>query len=216
MPRRRREDGRFISNLEADRLDGIETSLPDSDENIETASERGDEDMTSELPLGSELPKIEDGLNRLKPTNFRCELLDYDNVKNWKARMKQLLSLQQCWQVMEATMGMVKNKQTALLEKAMENNTWYTSNLLAVTHITTYVKEEDQSAIRDMTTSGEVWMKLMAKYEAVNKKRRMGMIKKLFNWRMDTSMKIVTALEEVERLYREVHDVSENWTSQRL
>jgi hypothetical protein len=51
MPRRRREDGRFISNLEADRLDGIETSLPDSDENIETASERGDEDMTSELPL---------------------------------------------------------------------------------------------------------------------------------------------------------------------
>ena len=184
-------------------IDGIETSLPDSDENIETASERGDEDMTSELP------KIEDGLNRLKPTNFRCELLDYDNVKNWKARMKQLLSLQQCWQVMEATMGMVKNKQTALLEKAMENNTWYTSNLLAVTHITTYVKEEDQSAIRDMTTSGEVWMKLMAKYEAVNKKRRMGMIKKLFNWRMDTSMKIVTALEEVERLYREVHDVSE-------
>ena len=49
----------------------------------------------------------------------------------------------------------------------------------------------------------------MAKYEAVNKKRRMGMVKKLFNWRMDSSMKIVTALEEVERLYREVHDLSE-------
>jgi len=82
--------GRFISNFEADHLDGIETPLPDSDENYE----RGDENMDNELP------KIEDGLNRLKPTNFRCELLDYDNVKNWKARMKQLLSLQQCWQVM--------------------------------------------------------------------------------------------------------------------
>ncbi|KAN0073967.1 hypothetical protein V8E54_007904 [Elaphomyces granulatus] len=81
--------GRFISNFEADRLDGIETPLPDSDENSETTDERGDENMDNELP------KIEDGLNRLKPTNFRCELLDYDNVKNWKARMKQLLSLQQ-------------------------------------------------------------------------------------------------------------------------
>jgi hypothetical protein len=132
--RRRGEDGRFISNFEADRLDGIETSLPDSDENFETADERGNEDI-----MVNELPSIEDGLNRLKPTNFRCELLDYDNVKDWKARMKQLLSLQQCWQVMEATMEMVKNKQTTLLEEAMENTTWYTSNLLAVTHINYHI-----------------------------------------------------------------------------
>ena len=150
-----------MSNFEADRLDGIETSLPDSDENIETASERGDEDMTGELP------KIEDGLNRLKPTNFRCELLDYDNVKNWKARMKQLLSLQQCWQVMETTMGMVKNKQAALLEKAMENNTMvYEQPPCSHAHYHIYQGSKDQSAIRDMTVSGEV---LMAKYEAVNK-----------------------------------------------
>jgi transposase InsO family protein len=210
-PRRRGENGRFISNFEADRLDGIETPLPDTDQNFETASERGDEDMGDESRRTGvdELPRIEDGLNRLKPTNFKCELLDYDNVKNWKARIKQLLSLQQCWRVMEATIEMVKNKQTTLLEKAMDDTTWYTSNLLAVTHITTYIKTEDQSAIRDMTVSGEVWIKLMTKYEAVNRKRRMGMVKKLFNWRMDTSMKIVTALEEVERLYREVHDLSE-------
>ena len=95
MSQRRR---RFISNFEADRLDGIETSLPYSTEDFETADERGNEDI-----MVNELPRIDDGLNRLKPTNFRCELLDYDNVKNWKARMKQLLSLQQCWQVMEAT-----------------------------------------------------------------------------------------------------------------
>ena len=41
MPLRRRgEDGWFVSNFEANRLDGIETPLPDLEEDFETATER--------------------------------------------------------------------------------------------------------------------------------------------------------------------------------
>ena len=52
----------------------------------ETASKRRDANMASEsgtASAASELPRIEDGLNRLKPSNFKCELLNYDNVKTW-------------------------------------------------------------------------------------------------------------------------------------
>jgi hypothetical protein len=57
-----------------------------------------------------------------------------------------------------------------------------------------------------MIISRDVWIKLMTKYEAVNKKRKMAMLKKLFNWKMDPLAKIVTVLKEVEHLYREVQD----------
>jgi hypothetical protein len=30
----------------------------------------------------SKLPIIKNGLSQLKPTNFKCELLNYNNVKN--------------------------------------------------------------------------------------------------------------------------------------
>jgi hypothetical protein len=63
----------------------------------ETASESRDANManaSSTAGAAGELPIIENGLSRLKPTNFKCELLNYDNVKNWKAWMRQLLSLQ--------------------------------------------------------------------------------------------------------------------------
>ena len=63
----------------------------------------------------------------------------------------------------------------------MEDTTWYISNLLVITHITTYVNDNDQSAIWDMTISRDVWIKLIAKYKAINKKRKMAMLKKLFN-----------------------------------
>jgi hypothetical protein len=82
---------------------------------------------------------------------------------------------------MEATIKMRKDGQNALIERAMEQTIWYKSNLLAITHITTYVNENDQSAIQDMTISGDVWTMLMTKYEAINKKRKMAMFKKLFN-----------------------------------
>lgn len=133
-PRRRDRNGRFISNFEADYQDRIDTLIPESDESFETASERGDEEMTGESSTASakgamsaastavdQLPNIGSGQNRLKSTNFSCELLDYDNVKDWKTRMKQLLSLQKCWKVMEATIEMRKNRQDALLNRAMDN-----------------------------------------------------------------------------------------------
>jgi hypothetical protein len=54
-----------------------------------------------------------------------------------------------------------------------------------------------------------VWMKLMTKYKAMNKKRKMAMLKKLFNWKIDPLAKIVIALKEVEHLYREVQDTTD-------
>lgn len=116
----------------------------------ETASKHRDAEIVNKLSttsITSELPKIEDRLSRLKPSNFKCELLDYNNVKNWKTQIKQLLNLQQCWRAMETTIQMRKNGQNALIEKAMEDITWYISNLLIITHIITYVNENDQSAI---------------------------------------------------------------------
>jgi hypothetical protein len=91
----------------------------------------------------------------------------------------------------------------------MENTTWYMSNLLAIMHIMTYVNKNDQLAIQDMIISRDVWTKLMTKYEAMNKKRKMAMLKKLFNWKMDPLVKIVTTLKEVEHLYREVQDMTD-------
>ena len=64
-----------------------------------TASKSRDTNMATRLGItgaASELLRIKDGLNQLKPANFKCELLNYDNVKTWKTWMKQLLSLQEC------------------------------------------------------------------------------------------------------------------------
>jgi hypothetical protein len=50
-----------------------------------TANKSRDADMVNELSMAdtaSELLIIKDGLSQLKPTNFKCELLNYDNVKN--------------------------------------------------------------------------------------------------------------------------------------
>jgi hypothetical protein len=82
---------------------------------------------------------------------------------------------------MEAIIKMRKDGQDALIERVIEQTIWYKSNLLAITHIITYVNENNQSAIQDMTISGDVWTILMTKYEAINKKRKMAMFKKLFN-----------------------------------
>ena len=56
-------------------------------------------------------------------------------------------------------MEMVKNKQTALLEEAMGNttSTWYTSNLLAVTHITTYHSRYNNLRRSMDKADGEIW-----------------------------------------------------------
>jgi hypothetical protein len=78
----------------------------------ETASESRDANMANTSSIAGtagKLPRIEDGLNQLKPANFKCELLNYDNVKTWKTQMKQLLSLQECWLAMEATIKMGKD-----------------------------------------------------------------------------------------------------------
>jgi hypothetical protein len=48
---------------------------------------------------------------------------------------------------MEAIIKMRKDGQDALIERAMEQTIWYKSNLLAITHIITYVNENDQLAI---------------------------------------------------------------------
>jgi hypothetical protein len=37
---------------------------------------------SSTAGAAGELLIIENGLSQLKPTNFKCELLNYDNVKN--------------------------------------------------------------------------------------------------------------------------------------
>jgi hypothetical protein len=49
----------------------------------------------------------------------------------------------------------------------------------------------------------------MAKYEPVNKKRKTALMKRLFAWRMEPSTPVVSALEEFERIYREVRDVTD-------
>ena len=107
MPLRwRGENGQFLSNFEADQLDGIETPLPISDKDFETASERDSaakyKDKTSETETArecgdrdtkdmgdklrrtrvSKLPKIKDSKNHLKPANFEYKQLDYDNIKD--------------------------------------------------------------------------------------------------------------------------------------
>jgi hypothetical protein len=43
---------------------------------------------SSTAGTASKLPRIKDRLNQLKPANFKCELLNYDNVKTWKTQMK--------------------------------------------------------------------------------------------------------------------------------
>jgi hypothetical protein len=56
-----------------------------------TTSESRDANMANVSSIAGaagELPRIEDGLNQLKPANFKCELLNYDNVKTWKTQMK--------------------------------------------------------------------------------------------------------------------------------
>jgi len=87
-------------------LDGIETPLPISDEDFETASERdsaakcgdktletkttrerGDRDTEdigdkSRRTRVSELPEIKDSKNYLKLANFKYKRLDYDNIKD--------------------------------------------------------------------------------------------------------------------------------------
>jgi hypothetical protein len=76
---------------------------------------------------------------------------------------------------------MRKNGQNALIKRVMEDITWYISNLLAIMHIIIYINENDQSAIRDITISRDVWTKLMTKYKVIDKKRKIAMLKKLFN-----------------------------------
>jgi hypothetical protein len=55
------------------------------------------------------------------------------------------------------------------------------SNLLAIMHIITYVNENNQLVIQNMIISRDIWMKLITKCEAMNKKRKVAMLKKLFN-----------------------------------
>ena len=52
-----------------------------------TVSKHRDINMATKLGIVSvarELLRIKDGLSKLKLTNFKCKLLNYDNVKNWK------------------------------------------------------------------------------------------------------------------------------------
>ena len=61
-----------------------------------TTSKSKDANMANALStvsIAGKLPRIEDRLNQLKPTNFKYELLNYNNIKTWKTRIKQLLSL---------------------------------------------------------------------------------------------------------------------------
>jgi hypothetical protein len=48
---------------------------------------------------------------------------------------------------MEAIIQIRKDGQNALIERAMEDTTWYMSNLLAITHIIIYMNKNDQSVI---------------------------------------------------------------------
>jgi hypothetical protein len=57
---------------------------------------------------------------------------------------------------MEATIKIRKDGQDTLIERAMEQTIWYKSNLLVITHISTYVNKNDQLAIQDMTISGDM------------------------------------------------------------
>jgi hypothetical protein len=156
-----------------------------------------------------QVPDIGDGKDRVKPPNWQCDKLTLENVKNWKSRIRELLELQQCWEVIEQTKRLAQ-EDAELLTYAMRKPIWRTNDSLAKALIGTYISNDNYAALRDVPTSGERWNKLIAKYEPVNKKRRTALMKRLFAWKIEPSTPVVSALEEFERIYQEVRDITDS------
>jgi hypothetical protein len=66
--------------------------------------------------------------------------------------------------------------------------------LLATTYLTAYISEADAMAVKNAKTSGDIWIYLMEKYEAVNPRRKINLLIQLFAWKMDPKMKVSEAI----------------------
>lgn len=167
------------------------------------------EELTSGMSRQSErLPPLDKG-DRIKPVGVKYDVLDASNIRLWKKKIEGLLRLQKCWKVVENTRKMRIDGKTELLHQAMQDEDYIDHNLLAVTYLTAYISEEDANAVKNLEISGDIWIYLMEKYEAVNPRRKVNLLMRLFTWKMDPKMKIREAIQDLEKLHEEVKDVWE-------
>jgi hypothetical protein len=66
--------------------------------------------------------------------------------------------------------------KTDLLSLAMEDEQYIKQNLLATTYLIAYISEADAMAVKNAKTSGDIWIYLMEKYEAVNPRRKINLL----------------------------------------
>jgi hypothetical protein len=151
------------------------------------------------------LPPLDKG-ERIKLVRVKYEVLSESNVRLWKIKIKGLLMLQKYWKVVENTKVIRLEGKTDLLDLAMEDKQYIKQNLLAITYLIAYISEADAIAVKNAKTSGDIWIYLMEKYEAVNPRRKINLLIQLFAWKMDPKMKVSKAIQDLERLHEEVKD----------
>jgi len=205
LPRRRGEDGRFVSNFEANRLDAIETPLPESDEEFELAGERDDEmtDQTGE-PAGSDIPD-HDAEPSTKVVQFKIEATKKENIKNWKSLMKRFLTTQGCWEVVDLTLRWQKSPEK--IQQLLRKKGWNSANAMAMLYIMQNISENDMTSIRDMVDCGAMWAYL-SKYEKKTHVDIMYAIEKMAGWKKDSKMNLEDSLQQLEQLRTELADIS--------
>jgi ABC-type dipeptide/oligopeptide/nickel transport system ATPase component len=162
----------------------------------------------SEMSREERLPPLDKG-DRIRPVGVKYDILDASNIRLWKKKIEGLLKLQKCWKVVENTRKMRLEGKTELLHRAMQDEDYIDHDLLAVTYLTAYISEGDATAVKNLEISGDIWIYLMEKYEAVNPRRKVNLLMQLFTWKMDPKMKISEAIQDLERLHEEVKDVWE-------
>lgn len=204
-PRRRGEDGRFVSNFEANRLDAIETPLPESDEGFELAGERDDE-MTNQTgePAGSDIPD-HDAEPSTKVVQFKIEAAKKENIKNWKSLMKRFLTTQGCWEVVELTPRWQKSPEK--IQQLLRKKGWNSVNAMAMLYIMQNISENDMTSIRDMVDCGAMWAYL-SKYEKKTHIDIMYAIEKVAGWKKDSKMNLEDSLQQLEQLRTELAYIS--------
>jgi hypothetical protein len=93
-----------------------------------------------------------------------------------------------------------------LLDLAMENEQYIKQNLLVITYLTAYISKADAIVVKNAKTSRDIWIYLIVKYKAVNPRRKINLLMQLFAWKMDPKIKVSKAIQDLERLHKEVKD----------
>jgi hypothetical protein len=78
--------------------------------------------------------------------------------------------------------------------------------LLVITYLIAYISKADTMAVKNAKTSGDIWIYLMEKYKAVNPRRKINLLIQLFAWKIDPKIKVSKAIQDLERLHKEVKD----------